>query len=120
MKSYPHSKVLMTVLVCAVTFFVVACAKAPKLTKGGEQVEYVENADFIKDKLNDPAQCRFIAYVEVEANVAIGLTESRAKSEQKRRLVRARNIAADNKANVIVADGEVTGNSQKFRAYQCK
>jgi hypothetical protein len=110
----------MAVLVFAVTIFVVACAKTPKLTDGGKQVEYFENTGMIKDRLNDPAQCRFIAYVEVEANVGVGLTESRAKSEHKRRLVRARNIAADNKANVIVADGEVTGKSQKFRAYQCK
>ena len=120
MKNYPRSAVLMVLSIVAVTLLLAACAKAPKLTEGGKQVQYLENSDVIKDKLNDPAKCRFIAYVEVEAKVAIGLHESSAKSEQKRRLVRARNIAAKNDANVLVADGEVTGKSQKFRAYKCK
>lgn len=109
----------MIVFSAMAAVFLAACAKPPKLTEGGNQVQYVENLEIIRDKLEDPAKCRFIAYLEVEADVAVGLTESRMKNEQRRRLVRARNLAAENDANVIVSDGELSGKSQKFKAYKC-
>lgn len=102
------------------TFLFAACTKVPQLTEGGKQVQFIENVEVVQDKLDDPEKCKLVALVEVESKVAIGTTESSKKSEQKRRLVRARNIAAKNGGNLIIADGDVVDYTQKFKAYQCK
>ena len=117
----PNSYSFLAIIVFAAlaAFSLAACAKTPKLSEEGKQVQYVENMETIRDKLEDPAKCRFIAHLEVEAHVPVGLEESRKKSEQRRRQVRARNMAADNDANLIVKDGELSDKAQKFRAYKC-
>ena len=46
--------------------------------------------------------------------------ESRLMDEAKDRLIRARNAAARNGGNVLIADGEVQERSRNFKAYMCK
>ena len=114
-----RSVTMMAVLILVPVFFVAACVKSQQLTDGGKKVQYVENVAVIQDKLDDPKKCLFLAYVEVEAHVAIGLIESRMKAEQKQRLIRARNLAARSGGNVIIAAGEVREKAQRFKAYKC-
>lgn len=119
MTNNPGYTMTIAVLILAVAFSLTACAKRPKLTDGGKKVQFVKQVEIIQDKLDDPKKCRFLAHIEVEASVTIGLHSSRGKEEQKRRVTRARNLAAKNGANVIITAGELTDKAQKFKAYKC-
>ncbi len=119
MKFNLSSPIVLALLVLSALSFA-ACTKSPQLTEGGKQVQFVENVDVVQDKLDDPEKCKLVAHLEVKSKIAIGMMESSKISEHKQRLIRVRNITAKNGGNLMIADGDVVDNTQKFKAYNCK
>ena len=107
-------------LLTAALFLLTACTKGPQLTEAGKKVELVENPAVMQDKLDDPEKCKLIAELQVQSKhpLVLGL-KSRQASEAKERLVRARNMAAENDANVLIPEGGVENHEQGFKAYKC-
>ena len=109
-----------SVLPTAAFFLLTACAKGPQLTEAGKKVELVENPEVMQDKLDDPEKCKLMAELQVQSiHPAIMGRKSREEREARERLVRARNMAAENDANVIISQGKVEDHEQGFKAYKC-
>lgn len=120
MNTKPWSLAILAMLLTAALFLLTACTKGPQLTEAGKKVELVENPEVMQDKLDDPEKCKLMAELRVQVKnpLVLGL-KSRAASEAKDRLVRARNMAAENDANVLVPQGKVEDHEQDFKAYKC-
>jgi hypothetical protein len=61
-----------------------------------------------------------VVSLKITAQGSPGLMAAKAKEEAKDRLIRARNAAAREGANVLIAVGEVVERAQAFEAYKCK
>ena len=114
------TQVALIVLIAVAALLLAGCAKEVKLTPGGEKVEFVENPEFIKDKLNDPEQCKHVVTMKITAQGSPELMGDKEKKEATDRLIRARNSAAESGTNVLIAVSEVEDRAQSFKAYKCK
>ena len=95
------------------------CAKKITLTPAGEKVEFIENADVIKDKLADKEKCKLVVMLKMSAKLGPTMGDKK-KKEAAKRLIMARNAAARDGANVVVLSGELEGDTQAYDAYKCK
>ena len=121
MNSYARAAAPLALTVLA-GLVLAGCPKKIELSEEGKKVEFIENVEVIKDKLENPEQCQLVASLRI---TAMGSTssvkkKSRLTDEAKDRMIRARNAAARNEGNVLITDGEVQGRSRKFKAYKCK
>ncbi len=69
--------------------------KKTELSEEGRKVEFIENVEVIKDKLENPEQCKLVASLRITAmgSTSSVTTKSRLKDEAKDRMIRARNAA---------------------------
>ncbi|MCZ6647185.1 MAG: hypothetical protein O7B79_13220 [SAR324 cluster bacterium] len=113
---------LPVILLALAGLILAGCPTQAELSAEGKKVEFIENPEVIKDKLEDAEKCKLVATLRItgQGSTSSVTKKSRMEDEQKDRLVRARNSAARNGANVLIADGELQGRSQSFKAYQCK
>ncbi len=114
------TQVALIVLFAATALLLAGCVKEVKLTPEGEKVEFVENPEFIRDKLKDPEQCKLVVTLKITAQGSPELLGDKREKEAKDRLIRARNMAAKEGTNVLIAVSEVEDRTQSFEAYKCK
>lgn len=106
-------------LFAATALVLTGCVKKVTLSEEGQKVEFVENADVIKDKLTNPDKCKLVITLNITAQGSTGLMAAKAKEEAADRLIRARNAAAREGANVLIAVGELKERTQTYEAYKC-
>ena len=112
--------VVLMVLFAGAALLLAGCVKEVKLTAGGEKVEFVENPEGIRDKLKDSEQCKLVVTLKVTAQGSPEILGDKMEKEAKDRLIRARNLAAKEGTNVLIAVSEVEDRTQSFEAYKCK
>lgn len=107
-------------LIAASVLILAGCPKEVVLTPEGKKVEFMENQEVIKDKLADKEQCKLVVSLKITGQGSMNLVGEKKLKEENDRLVRARNAAAREGANVIVKVGELEGRTQSFDAFNCK
>ena len=112
--------VALIVLFAATALLLAGCVKEVKLTAGGEKVEFVEDPEGIRDKLKDSEQCKLVVTLKVTAQGSPEIMGDKLAKEAKDRLIRARNMAAKEGTNVLIAVSEVEDRTRSFEAYKCK
>ena len=112
--------VVLMVLFAAAALLLAGCVKDVKLTAGGEKVDFVKNAEGIRDKLKDSEQCKLVVTLKVTAQGSPEIMGDKLAKEAKDRLIRARNMAAKEGTNVLIAVSEVEDRTRSFEAYKCK
>ena len=112
--------VVLSVLLVGLLILLAACAKKVELTVGGKEVLFMAKPASIQSQLDDPERCKAVATLRITAQGSTALTKAnKAKEENQDRLVRARNAAARNGGNLLIAEGALEARTQSYKVFKC-
>ncbi len=118
--SFSGRAAVLSVLSVGLLVFLAACVKTVDLTPGGKEVLFMAKPSVVKEQLDDPERCKLVTTLRITAQGSTALTKAnKQKDEARDRLVRARNAAARNGANLLIETGALEERTQSYKAYKC-